>query len=64
MESPGGWNIIGNTPIDFFNIKNDEPCFAKAGDKIQFYSVSLKTYQDIKTLVDANVYVLEEEKML
>lgn len=58
-ESPGGWNIIGNSPIDFFNPKNEIPCFAKAGDRIQFYSISLKEYHDIKTLVNAEVYQIE-----
>tara|TARA_R110002049_G_scaffold72237_3_gene186367 strand:- start:7267 stop:7998 length:732 start_codon:yes stop_codon:yes gene_type:complete len=59
--SPGGWNIIGNSPINFFDVSKEKPCFAKAGDQIQFYAVSLKEYQDIKTLVDANVYQLESE---
>jgi len=59
--SPGGWNIIGNSPVNFFDISKEKPCFAKAGDQIQFYSVSLKEYQNIKTLVDANVYQLESE---
>lgn len=60
-ESPGGWNIIGNAPIDFFNTKNETPCFAKAGDRIQFYPVSLKEYNDIKALVDGGVYQLKSE---
>lgn len=60
-ESPGGWNIIGNSPIDFFNPKNETPCFAKAGDRIQFYSISLKEYYDIKTLVNTGVYQMERE---
>ncbi len=57
--SPGGWNIIGNSPIHFFDVLKEKPCFAKAGDQVQFYTVSLKKHQDIKTLVDANVYQLE-----
>ena len=60
-ESPGGWNIIGNAPVDFFDTTKALPCFAKAGDKLQFYPVSLKKYKDIKTLVDAGVYQLESE---
>lgn len=59
--SPGGWNIIGNSPINFFDIKQEKPCFAKAGDAIQFYSISLERYRDIRVLVDANVYQLESE---
>ena len=60
-ESPGGWSIIGNSPIEFFNPKSAIPCFVNAGDKIVFKSVSLKEYKDIKALVDAGVYQLESE---
>ncbi|KAB1069187.1 5-oxoprolinase subunit PxpB [Tamlana haliotis] len=61
-ESPGGWHIIGQTPVDFFNPKNTPPCFAKPGDGIHFYEVSLKTFNDIKVLVDAGVYQIEREE--
>ncbi|GAA3630305.1 5-oxoprolinase subunit PxpB [Flavivirga jejuensis] len=60
-HSPGGWNIIGNSPIAFFNPNNNVPCFVNAGDKIIFKPISLKEYKDIKTLVDAGVYQLESE---
>lgn len=60
-ESPGGWNIIGNSPVNFFDISKDIPCFAKAGDRIQFYPISLKEHRDIKILVDAGVYQIESE---
>lgn len=60
-ESPGGWNIIGNTPISFFDVTKHNPCFAKPGDSIKFYSISLKKYHDIKALVDAGVYQIENE---
>ena len=60
-DSPGGWNIIGNSPIAFFNPKNNPPCFAKAGDRISFIPISIKSYSDIKILVEAGVYELESE---
>lgn len=60
-ESPGGWNIIGNSPIAFFNPKNNPPCFAKSGDKISFKPISLSEYNDIKILSAAGVYQLESE---
>ena len=59
--SPGGWYIIGNSPISFFDSKKESPCFAKAGDKIEFYSISKEKYDNIKALVDAGVYQLESE---
>jgi len=60
-ESPGGWNIIGNSPISFFNVSKKVPCFAKPGDKIQFYAVSKLEYDNIKALVDAGVFQIESE---
>ncbi|ALJ06720.1 allophanate hydrolase [Pseudalgibacter alginicilyticus] len=60
-ESPGGWNIIGNSPIDFFDVNKKIPCFAKAGDTIVFYPISLQEYKKIKILVDAKVFQLESE---
>jgi inhibitor of KinA len=60
-DSPGGWNIIGNTPLSFFDASKINPCFASPGDKVQFYPISLKEYKNIKVLVDANVYQIESE---
>jgi inhibitor of KinA len=60
-ESPGGWNIIGNSPISFFDASKEIPCFAKAGDKIQFVSINLKEYKNISTLVNEGVYQIESE---
>ncbi len=60
-KSPGGWNIIGNSPINFFDIAKSPPCFAKPGDKIQFYPITLKMHSDITTLVNAGVFQIESE---
>ena len=60
-SSPGGWNIIGNTPINFFDAKVNNPCFAKAGDRIKFIPVSLKKYEEIKDLIKTGNYKLESE---
>mgnify|MGYP002630491766 CR=1 FL=1 len=60
-SSPGGWNIIGNSPLEFFNPKLEKPCFAKAGDRIVFKPVSMEAYNQIKTLVEGGVYEIESE---
>jgi len=46
-NSPGGWNIIGRTPVNLFDSQNPKPSFLNAGDKIQFYSVNLKDYETL-----------------
>ncbi|SET08355.1 inhibitor of KinA [Oceanobacillus limi] len=60
IESPGGWNIIGRTPITLFN-PNDEqnPFQFEAGDQICFYSISEQEYQRIELLVKRGEYQLQ-----
>ncbi len=44
-ESPGGWNIIGNTPLEIFNKKNQkEPALINPGDKVRFKQITKKEY--------------------
>ena len=45
FESPGGWNIIGNTPQKIFDKSNlEEPSLIKPGDKVNFYQISKEDY--------------------
>lgn len=60
-ESPGGWNIIGNSPISFFDPSKEMPCFAKAGDKVQFVPITIEEYNDITVVVKEGVYQMESE---
>ncbi|MBT8273639.1 MAG: 5-oxoprolinase subunit PxpB [Bacteroidia bacterium] len=60
-DGPGGWNIIGNSPVDLFKADQDKPCFAKAGDRVQFYKVTLEEHQKIKALEATGFYKLESE---
>lgn len=48
QNSSGGWNIIGKSPLNFFNMKASNPCFAKPGDRIQFVAVDLHTFYQIE----------------
>ena len=47
FESPGGWNIIGNTPIDVFeSSKEKEPNLINPGDTVKFKQISLEEYKN------------------
>ena len=47
FESPGGWNIIGNTPLNVFDIaKEKEPNLINPGDKVKFKRISMEEYKD------------------
>ena len=41
FESPGGWNIIGNTPIKIFDKSNENnPAKINPGDTVEFYKIN------------------------
>ena len=45
FESPGGWNIIGNTPKKIFDDKNlVQPALVNPGDKVRFYEITKEEY--------------------
>ena len=47
FESPGGWNIIGNTPLKVFNKFNDiNPALINPGDTVSFYKITKEEYNN------------------
>ena len=47
FESPGGWNIIGNTPLNIFDsTKEKEPNLINPGDLITFKRITKENYQN------------------
>ena len=47
FESPGGWNIIGNTPLNIFDSsKEDEPNLINPGDLVKFKRITKEKYQN------------------
>jgi len=47
FESPGGWNIIGNTPLEIFdNSKEESPNLISPGDTVIFKQISLSDYKN------------------
>jgi len=49
LDSPGGWQIIGRTPIKMFDSKNEQITFLQAGDTVQFYPITSNEFEDIKS---------------
>ncbi|MGG1396542.1 5-oxoprolinase subunit PxpB [Bacillus salipaludis] len=48
LETPGGWQIIGRTPLDLFRPDLTPPTLLKAGDKIKFFSISPEEFDAYK----------------
>ena len=45
LQSPGGWQIIGRTPLKLFNAEKEEPTLLRAGDIVQFISISKNEFE-------------------
>ena len=47
FESPGGWNIIGNTPLEIFQTnEEEEPNLINPGDTVIFSRINIDQYKD------------------
>ena len=48
FPSPGGWNLIGRTPIEIFNLSSPQNSLIQMGDMVQFKSISKDEYDQLK----------------
>lgn len=46
LVSPGGWHIIGRTPLALFAPDRESPALLRAGDRVQFYSISRHEFEN------------------
>lgn len=47
VVSPGGWQIVGRTPLRLFDCKSDPPVLLEPGDHVQFYSITSAEFQEM-----------------
>jgi inhibitor of KinA len=49
LNSPGGWQIIGRTPLQLFDKGKNDPTLFKTGDTVQFYSITKDEFKISKS---------------
>jgi inhibitor of KinA len=49
LASPGGWNIVGRTPVKLFAAEKQEPVLLQTGDEITFYSITEDEFENYQT---------------
>ena len=70
LDSPGGWQIIGRSPLVLFDPKKENPFLLKTGDRVKFFSINKeeflqtwsalrKTSPDSKKMGQADVVVIK-----
>jgi inhibitor of KinA len=46
---PGGWHIIGRTPLQLFDLSRDRPSLLSAGDRVRFVPVSAARFRELES---------------
>src|SRR5262245_18727087 len=54
VSSPGGWRIIGRTPLHLFNIRHVEPCLLTPGDEVVFRGISEQEFHQLTSEAGAS----------
>lgn len=47
LRSPGGWSVIGRTPLTLFSPGSSAPAFLQAGDEVEFFSITVEEFNSI-----------------
>jgi inhibitor of KinA len=45
LESPGGWQIIGRTPVRLFDLNRPEPFLLSPGDRVRFVMITEDAFE-------------------
>ncbi|MGB0788550.1 MAG: 5-oxoprolinase subunit PxpB [Marinirhabdus sp.] len=60
QPSPGGWQLIGRSPLQFFNPKNEPPCLFAPGDAITFEPIPKADFIPLQNSVRNGNYSLKK----
>lgn len=63
VASPGGWQLIGKTPVLVYDKSKEEPILYKSGDYIRFIPISRHEYDEIEKKVQNGAYSVETEEV-
>lgn len=56
-ESPGGWRLLGRTPIPMFSVKEaDSPSLLASGDRVRWQAIDRQTYLEMESAVESGAF--------
>ena len=64
LESPGGWHLIGTTPVRLFDLRWPRPALLAPGDAVQFEPVTAAGFEAIGAAVAADAYQVLSEAIV
>src|SRR5699024_2000207 len=59
LATPGGWQIIGQTPVKLFDPNQSEPILFQAGDYLRFIPVNLTSFEKIQRAIENHQYEIK-----
>lgn len=60
LASPGGWRLIGRTPVHVYDPQRQDPILYQAGDYIRFYPITAREFEEIQKAGGHTIEVKEE----
>lgn len=63
VASPGGWQLIGRTPVLVYDRERENPILYKSGDYIRFVPISRNEYFEIEKAVQGGTYTVQTEEV-
>ncbi|MGJ9457896.1 5-oxoprolinase subunit PxpB [Oceanobacillus sp. CF4.6] len=62
LESPGGWQIIGQTPVKIYDPNRETPILLRAGNYVRFLPINAEEFVAIEKDIEAGNYIPHIEK--
>ena len=59
LVSPGGWQIIGRTPLELYDHEREKPILYEAGEFIRFVPITAEQFKEIRAKVEDGTYEYE-----
>ena len=63
LDSPGGWHLIGTTPIQMFDAQSDPPALFAPGDAVEFEPIDAQAFAKIRAATERRDYCVESTEL-
>src|SRR5262249_50668115 len=61
LESPGGWHLIGATPVRGVGLRRPRPALLSPGDMVHFESITAREFDAVRAAVASDTYQVPYE---
>lgn len=58
LESPGGWHLLGRTPVRMFDTRRERPVLLAPGDEVRYQAISAAEFAELDAMAEAGLLVI------